>query len=73
MCEKMNKYIFLKRYVCQLSVATKTRKHIPLLCIFGTNHFVEIAYLAIRWQSWQTWFKTKKLTNIPPPQPWGAH
>ena len=28
---------------------------------------MEIAYLAIRWQSWQTWFKTEKLTNIPPP------
>ena len=26
---------------------------------------MEIAYLAIRWQSWQTCFKTKKLTTPP--------
>ena len=26
----------------------------------------EIGYLAIPWQSWQTWFKPEKLTNIPP-------
>ena len=28
---------------------------------------MEIAYFAIRWQSWQAWFKAKKLSNIPPP------
>ena len=28
---------------------------------------MEIAYLAIRWQSWQTWLKAEKLTNIYPP------
>ena len=28
---------------------------------------MQIAYLAIRWQSWQTSLKTKKLTNIPSP------
>ena len=33
---------------------------------------MEIAYLAIRWQSWQTWFKTEKLTNIPPPAVGGS-
>ena len=32
---------------------------------------MEITSLTIRWQSWQTWFKTKKLANIPPPLPWG--
>ena len=32
---------------------------------------MEIVYLAIRWQSWQTWLKTEKSANIPP-QPWGG-
>ena len=36
-----NKFIstvFLKRYVCQLCVASKSRKHTPLSCIFDTDY-----------------------------------
>ena len=37
----LNKY-FGERYVCQLCVAPKSRKHTPLLCISDTNYRWEL-------------------------------
>ena len=39
-----------------------------VLCIFDTNHrWTKIAYLVIRWQSWQTCLKAKKVDKHHPP------
>ena len=64
-------FIFPKRYVCQLGVGLKTRKHIPLLYIFDTNY---------RWKPiFSHWLaklanmvQDKKVDRHTPPQPWGA-
>ena len=46
--------------------------NIPPCCVFLIQLIVVNCILAIRWQSWQRCFKTKKLANIPL-QPWGAN
>ena len=35
--------------------------------VFLYNILMEIAYVLICWQSWQTFLNAKKLANIPPP------
>ena len=35
--KKLKKHVSLKRYVCQLGVGPKTRKHTLLLCVFDTS------------------------------------
>ena len=39
---------------------------LALVIRFWFKLLMEIAYLAIRWQSWQTFLKVKKLANVPP-------
>ena len=46
--------------------------NIPACCVFLIQIIDGYFYLAIRWQSWETWFKTKKLINIPPPAGGGS-
>ena len=58
-------HFFLKRYVCQLCVVPKLA-NISHCYVFLKQIIDGNRYLAIRWPSWQTWFKTKKLANILP-------
>ena len=61
----------LKRYVCQLGVPPKSRKHTPFLCIL-----IQTIYGSCIFSNWLA-----KLANMvhdkkvdihtPPPQPWG--
>ena len=53
-------------------VRSQNLANLPPCYVVWYKLSMEITHLAIRWQSWQTWFKTKKLTNIPP-QPWGGY
>ena len=48
-------------------VWSQISQNAPLGMCFWYKRSVEIAHLASRCQSLQTWFKTKKLIDIPPP------
>ena len=72
MCKKkVEKQVLLKRYVCQLCVAPKTRKHTPCYvfliqiiegnCIFS-NSLAKLANMV----------QDQKVDKHTPPQPWGA-
>ena len=74
LCAKIDwKHIFSWKGIFDNFVWPPKLANIPPRCVFWYKISMESAYLAIRWQSWQTWLKTKKLTNIPPPAVGGLY
>ena len=65
MCKKVQDQFFPKGMFASI-VWTPELANIPPCCVFRYKLSMQIEYLAIRWQSWQTWFKAKQLTNILP-------
>ena len=67
MCKQNILKCFSKKIYLSTLCGPQISQTYPLLVCFRYKLLMESAYSAIRWQSWQTWFKTENLTNIPPP------
>ena len=65
--QKKLKKCFSKKVCLSTLCGPKNSQTYPLVMYFWNKLSKEILYLAIPWQSSQTWSKTEKLTNIPPP------
>ena len=63
-CAKETETCFSKKVCLSTWCGSQNSQTYPLVMYCWHKLSIGIAYLAIRWQSWQAWFKTKKLTNI---------
>ena len=70
--QKKQKFFFFSKKACLSTwCGPHNSQTYPLVVYFWFNLLMTVAYFAIRWQSWQTGFKTKSWQTYPP-QPWGA-